>query len=276
MVTTLIKRHKEFIKLVYVRYRKPILAVYQTLHRFGKSRKCYVCGETFGRFTRYKGGSAFFPEWISMLQMVGSDVDNFGCPYCNSFDRERHLFMYFDNLNLWLQIKNCNVLHFAPEAHLSKRIEREGPAMYIKADLFPANESISKEDATDISFSDNTFDIVIANHVLEHIPDYEKALREIWRVLKPGGTAILQTPFSNVLKNNFEDAGINTPTLRSYFYAQHDHVRVFGKVQLFRSMKKAGFIFRIAHHNDLFRSEEAYYYGVNAFEDLLRLVKPEK
>ncbi|MCK6618197.1 MAG: class I SAM-dependent methyltransferase [Cyclobacteriaceae bacterium] len=274
MIDSLIKRYKKPVKKFYLRYRKPILALYIPLHRIGNSRKCYVCGKTFGRFTKYKGGSTFFPEWISRLEMVGSDVDNFGCPYCGSFDRERHLFMYFDRLDLWNQIKNRYVLHFAPEPHLSNRIEDEGPACYVKADLFPANETIRKEDATQISFFDETFDFVLANHILEHIPNYKKALNEIWRVLKPGGTAILQTPFSKVLRNNFEDDGINTPELRTYFYAQHDHVRLYGETQLLTSFQESGFNLRIVKHFDLFTGMDAHYYGVNANEDLLWLIKP--
>lgn len=273
MVTALIKRYKEPLKKFYLRYRKPILAVYIPLHRIGRKRKCYVCGKTFGRFTKYKGGSEFFPEWITRLQMVGSDVNNFGCPYCGSFDRERHLFMYFDKLNLWELVKNRHVLHFAPEVHLSKRIEKEGPASYVKADLFPANETIRKEDATHISFPDQSFDLVLANHILEHIPDYKKALREIWRVLKPGGTAIVQTPFSKVLKNNFEDEGINTPALRAYFYAQHDHVRVYGEEHFMDALQEAGFMLKIARHNELFTEQETGYYGVNGIEDLVKVVK---
>ncbi|MFN3840955.1 MAG: class I SAM-dependent methyltransferase [Cyclobacteriaceae bacterium] len=273
MITGLIKRYKKPLKKFYERYRTPILAVYIPLHRIGNSRKCYVCGKTFGRFTKYKGGSAFFPEWITRLQMVGSDVDNFACPYCGSFDRERHLFMYFDKLNLWEQVRHRSVLHFAPEYHLSKRIEKERPAVYVKADLFPANETIRKEDATNISFADNTFDLVLANHVLEHIPDYKKALSEIWRVLKPGGTAILQTPFSKVLKNNFEDEGINSPALHAYFYAQHDHVRVYGEEEFMRSLQKAGFLLQVEKHHDLFNENETYFYGVNKNEDLIKVQK---
>lgn len=274
MLSTLVKRYKEPIKKIYVRYRKPILAVYLPLHRIGNKRKCYVCGKTFGRFTKYKGGSEYFPEWMDRLQMVGSDVNNFGCPYCGSFDRERHLFMYFDKLNLWDLVRNRNVLHFAPEAHLSKRIEKEKPALYVKADLFPANQTVRKEDATNISFPDETFDLVLANHILEHIPDYKKALHEIWRVLRPGGTAILQTPFSKVLKNNFEDVGINTPALRAYFYAQHDHVRVYGEEEFMKAFENAGFTLRIVSHIDLFSDQETKYFGVNKHEDLIRVTKP--
>jgi predicted SAM-dependent methyltransferase len=275
MLSAILKRYRKPLKKLYIRYRKPLQAVYIPLHKIGNSRKCYVCGNTFGHFIKYKGGSAFFPEWISKLEMVGSDVDNFGCPYCGSFDRERHLFMYFDKLHLWEKMKGSGILHFAPEYHLSRKIEDQKPGTYVKGDLFPKDATIVKVDATAISYQDNTFDLVIANHILEHIPDYQKALREIYRVMKPGGTAILQTPFSKVLTSNFEDAAITTPSLRAYFYAQHDHVRVFGERALLNALQQAGFTLELARHADWFTEKETYLYGVNKMEDLIRVRKPK-
>jgi len=273
MLSSILKRYRQPLKKLYQRYRKPLLAVYIPFHKIGNARKCYVCGKTFGRFIKYKGGSTFLPEWISKLEMVGSDVDNFGCPYCGSFDRERHLFMYFDKLRMWEKMNASAILHFAPEYHLSRKIEEQKPGTYVKGDLYPKDTTIEKVDATAISYPDNTFDLVIANHILEHIPDYRKALREIYRVLKPGGTAILQTPFSKVLASNFEDEAIAAPSLRAYFYAQHDHVRVFGEQALLKALQQAGFTLELARHADWFTAEESYLYGVNEKEDLIRVRK---
>lgn len=62
--------------------------------------------------------------------MVGSDVEHFYCPYCRSHDRERHLFMFFDKLEIWNRFANAQVLHFAPERHIAARLQRERPAVY--------------------------------------------------------------------------------------------------------------------------------------------------
>jgi SAM-dependent methyltransferase len=276
MLTSLIKKYKEPIKKVYKRYRTPFLRVYVPLHRIGNKRQCYVCKRTFGRFTKFKGGSAFLPEWIVKLEMIGSDVDNFGCPYCNSFDRERHLVMYFDKLDLWNKVRGNSVLHFAPEYHLSKKISEQQPAQYVMGDLFPAKDGIRKIDATSIDYPDATFDAVIANHILEHIPDYLKAMSEFFRVLKPGGFAILQTPFSKVLMKNFEDEGISTSDMRLFFYAQRDHVRVFGERSLRQSLEQTGFLLQIAKHSEYFSDDEAFRYGVNCKEDLIMVKKPKQ
>lgn len=273
MISGIVKRYKEPIKKIYIQYRRPIMGIYLPLLRLGNKKKCNVCQKTFGSFTKFKGGSSYLPDWIVKLQMIGSDVDNFACPYCNSFDRERHLFMYFDRLSIWDKIKGARVLHFAPEPQLSRRIEQNQPVEYIKGDLFPANGSIRKTDITAIDFADNTFDLVLANHVMEHVPAYRKAMNEVCRVLKPGGVAILQAPFSKILEQNFEDDGINTSDLRLFFYAQRDHVRVFSEKVYLSSLEQAGFDLALVRHGELFTDRDAYYFGVNKHEDLIRVVK---
>ena len=275
MLRYILGRYKEPIKKFYIRYRKVLMMFYLPLLRMGSRKKCYVCGKTLGHFTTFKGGLAYFPEWIVKLDIIGSDVDNFGCPHCNSFDRERHLFMYFDKLNLWSVMKSGHILHFAPEPHLSRKMAEQQPAQYIKGDLFPANDSIRKIDATAIDLPTSTFDLVLANHMMEHIPDYKKALSEIFRVLKPGGIAVLQTPFSKILRNNFEDEGIDNEDLRLFFYAQRDHVRVFSEAQFMLALQETGFELAVVKHSDFFSDHDAFYYGVNRREDLIRIMKPK-
>jgi len=99
-------------------------------------------------------------------------------------------------------------------------------------------------------------------------------LDELFRVLKPGGIAILQTPYSTVLKSNFEDENINNEALRLSFYAQKDHVRIFGHEQFLTDLAKTGFDLNIIKHNDCFSSDETSRYGVNEKEDLIMVIKP--
>jgi SAM-dependent methyltransferase len=212
-------------------------------------------------------------EFRNKLDAVGSDFDNFGCMYCGCHDRERHLFMFFDKLALWGNMKNGKILHFAPEEHLAIKIGEQAPLEYVKADLYPASPDIRKIDATAIPFCNDTFDFLIANHVLEHIPDYCKALSEFYRVLKPGGIAILQTLYSKLLRNNFEDDGIDSDELRLFFHGQEDHVRTFGERQFLKSLEESGFSLQIKKHEDLFDASTAYYYGVNIKEDLIMVAK---
>lgn len=263
----------EILKKTRFYLKKPNRKIHLILNRMGNRKSCYVCRQTFNHFTKFRGGFKNIPLWMSKLNIVGSDIDNFGCIYCGAHDRERHLFMFFDKLDMWSIMKNAEVIHFAPEINLSKKIEQCLPSNYIKADLYPSNNSITKIDLTDIPFKEESFDILICNHVLEHVPDYMKALTEIYRVLKKNGIAILQTPYSKLLKKNFEDEGINTDELRLLFYGQEDHVRYFSENQFFQSLTKTGFSLQILNHNDLFESNLARYYGVNEKENLIRVIK---
>jgi SAM-dependent methyltransferase len=246
-------------------------------NRFGGTKKCYICESTFRRFYPFKNGWQSYSTFIRKVQLVGSDVENFGCPFCLSNDRERHLFLYFDRSNLWKEIHGSSVLHFAPEKNLSKRIESCKPARYIKGDLLPENlfknkNDVQRVDVTDIAFDSDTFDLVICNHVLEHVPDDAKAMREIHRVLRVGGKAVLQTPYSGLLHKTFQDPGITGESLRTEVYGQDDHVRLYGK-DFFQRLEAAGFLLCVKQHNELSSPEEASKYGMNASEPFILVKK---
>lgn len=268
-----------FKKRIILRMTRIILVkmlnkVRRITNGLGSKRECYICGRTFNYFTKYRGQSRKVSEFRKKLDVVGSDIDNFGCMYCGSHDRERHLFMFFDKLMLWEKMRHWKILHFAPEGHLQIRINEQKPYEYVKADLYPSNLEIRKIDATAIPFGDDMFDLLIANHILEHIPDYYKALSEFFRVIKPGGLAILQTPYSKVLRNNFEDEGINSDELRLFFHGQEDHVKTFGECQFFKSLEETGFSLQVKRHEDYFDASMAYRYGVPMKEDLILVAKP--
>jgi len=234
-----------------------------------KIKECYICGEQFESF--YKFHTPLSNKLAaSHFQLIGSDAENFGCYYCNCNDRERHLFMYFDKLSLWDKFRDSRILHFAPEAPLSNKIEQLRPSEYIKGDLFP-REDWEKIDITKIDFEDNYFDILIANHILEHVPEYFLALKEISRVLKKDGFAIIQTPYSELFYNHFEDSNINTDELRVSFYGQEDHVRIVSKRQFFDELSQY-FTLNIIKNESLFTDDECYKFGVNKKEDLVMVI----
>ena len=112
------------------------------------------------------------------LYMVGSDPDQFECPRCGAHDRERHLLMYMRAEGTLSQLRSKAVLHFAPEKRLSRFIADAGPARYVRADLFPQSPEVERVDMLDMQFDDQSFDCVIANHVLEHVSDVPRARRD--------------------------------------------------------------------------------------------------
>ena len=109
---------------------------------------------------------------------------------------------------------------------LSDRIKQNKFIEYLSADLDPTRAMIHM-DLTDIKINSNFFDVIICNHVLEHIPDHKKAMREIYRVLKTGGWAILQVPILG--EQTFEDPDAITPEAREKRYGFAEHVRGYGK-----------------------------------------------
>ena len=242
------------------------------LNRLGGSRTCYVCQNSFFFFLPYKEGMKSISPFIRSLDVIGSDVENFSCPCCGSHDRERHLLMYMDQLNLWYALRG-KVLHFAPETHIVQRIAQLSPEEYVKGDLFPTSPDIEKVDITSIDYPNQYFDFIICNHVLEHIPDIDTALRELFRVLKSGGKAVLQTPYSSILSRSFSDENIDTDEKRDFFYGQDDHVRVFGN-DLFQMLAQAGFQVTLYKHAKLLSKFDSKQFGVNPREDLIFVTKP--
>jgi len=261
------KAYRFFIKRPY---RKMNLTFNKMWNKMGNRKKCYVCHNSFRHFTKFKKGARGINNFLRQLQMVGSDIDNYGCIYCGSTDRERHLYMFFDKLSFWDKFRNARILHFAPETPLSLKIEQLLPAEYIKCDLFPI-EDWRKIDITKIDFEDNYFDLLICNHVIEHVPDHLLAMKEISRVVKKNGVAILQTPYSELLYSHFEDRNINTDELRLLFYGQEDHVRIVSKRQFFDELSQY-FTMDIVKNQSLFSDEECFKYGVNKKEDLVMVI----
>lgn len=180
--------------------------------------------------------------------------------------------MFFDRLELWTLVPQAAILHFAPERNLKQAILDLKPREYVQADLYPTANDVQRIDITEIDLPDERFDLIICNHVLEHVQDDAKAMSELCRVLGKGRPAVLQTPYSRTLANSFSDPKINSDQLRSKFYGQEDHVRVYG-CDLFAKLEAAGFHLELKRNSDFFSSEESIYHGVNPSEDLILVSK---
>ena len=228
-------------------------------------RHCILCDRRVGRFLPYRGGSGESTRLMRVLDVVGSDIVNFECPRCGGHDRERHLLMYLEASGLMAALPTMRVLHFAPERHLSRRIAASSPLAYTRCDLYPASPEIERVDIEAMPFGDGAFDLVIANHVLEHVEDDRRALAEIHRVIKPRGAAILQTPYSAILHRTWSDPGIVTDEARLQAYGQEDHVRMFGK-DIFDRIASAGLESHVRSHAELLDDVDPAAAGVNVAE----------
>lgn len=189
-------------------------------------------------FCRWKGKS-FLPNGLEVRR-------NSRCPKCDSLERHRLYYLYLQNV---IPAKSkLKVLHFAPEKILTKLFKSFSNIEYLSADLDPTKAMV-KEDITNISFADASFDILFCAHVLEHIPDDLKAMRELHRILKPDGFAVLQVPVKDefngrMIDKTYEDFSITLPQEREKAFGQHDHVRVYGRDFKDR-LEQAGFHVRI-------------------------------
>ena len=133
---------------------------------------------------------------------------------------------------------------------------------YITADLNSPLADV-KMDLHDIPFEENTFDIIFCNHVLEHVEDDIQCMKELCRVLKPGGWAILQSPVDINREKTFQDPNIISEDDREKFYWQKDHVRLFG-LDYKDKLASAGFDVKVDDYIKEFSQEEVDRYRISS------------
>ena len=213
-------------------------------------------------------------QFMVMMETVGSDLSIYGCPHCGCNDRDRHLWMYMSAAGLPEQLAGQRVLHLAPEQSLEPRIRACNPSQYVRGDLFPARAGITRVDAEAMPFADAAFDLIIANHLLEHVSAPSRALAEFERCLAPGGMLIAQTPFAPHLTHTFELDSQTTSEFRTLFYGQADHVRLFGR-DIARYFREAGLRGDLLAHEQLLGDMDALEFGCNRHEPFFAFSKPE-
>lgn len=164
--------------------------------------------------------------------------ENVLSPSTLSLERHRLLWLYLQKeTNFFSSPKK--VLHVAPEQAFYKRFRRQANLDYLTTDLHSPLADV-KADICDLPFEDEQFDFILCNHVLEHIENDEQAMKELYRVMKKGGTGIFQVPMNQQAEVTFEDPSITDPKDRARVYGQYDHVRMYG-LDFFDRLRKVGF-----------------------------------
>lgn len=202
----------------------------RTIYYLGLTYRCPFCGFRSRDWSPIGWDLPVLEE----KQVAGAGRRKAGCFNCGSNDRERLIHTYLEREGLLTRMPTLRVLHIAPEITLREYLlHRNKPREYVIGDKKTAGYAYPPEvvdlDATELPLADSHFDVVICNHVLEHIPDDRLAMAEIHRVLAPGGTAILQVPYAWGLDHTEEDLAINDPRERERRYGQFDHVRLYGR-----------------------------------------------
>lgn len=245
--------YKQIKAVLPERYKTRILDTYRWVRAaslYGNTVVCPCCNATLRTFV--PGGES--PARTAL------------CPRCLSLERHRWLWLYLENQTSMFQAPT-RLLHLAPETSLARRFKTMPNIDFVGVDLElteHVGENVSFQmDITKLAFADDSFDAIICNHVLEHVPDDHNALRELRRVLRPGGCAFITTPVK-MDQLTYEDPSITTPAERKKHFEQYDHVRIYG-CDIVDRMQEAGF--RVKVYSSLEIPEEtAQRYGLWRYE----------
>lgn len=192
----------------------------------------FLKGDTFTDPIDGKSFKSFLPYGY------GNQRNNVLSPSTLSLERHRLLWLYLKNeTNFFSEEKK--ILHFAPEQAFYKRFKKMKNLDYVTTDLNSPLADV-KADICNLPFKDNEFDVILCNHVLEHIPDDTKAMQELYRVLKVGGIGIFQIPQDLNRETTFEDHSITDKKERAKIFGQYDHVRIYGR-DYFDKLRSIGF-----------------------------------
>lgn len=228
-------RYKNFV--IFINLLKPFFQKYllklnllyseiKRLYYSGKTLYCPCCEYHFRKFLPHG-------KYLRSIAL---------CPNCGSLERHRLLLLYL-YFNTDFFSEKLRVLHFSPSYALEKRFRKLLNIEYITSDIENPRVTI-KMDITNIKYNHNSFDVILCNHILEHVQDDARAMKELFRVLKPNGWAIIQVPIDFNLKTTFEDRHIVSPKEREYYYGHRNHVRQYG-LDYFEKLKKVGFKVKI-------------------------------
>ncbi|MDR3260785.1 MAG: class I SAM-dependent methyltransferase [Tannerella sp.] len=206
----------------------------------GNAVTCPCCGETFRTFMDFQCSD------INNESRYLGYYENTVCPRCFSFPRHRIVCHYFDTHRENPENTSGRILMFGAEFSIEKWFRRHGYS-YDTADLFDRTAGI-KADIQNTLFPDESWSLIICNHVLEHVPDYKAALKELKRILKKGGILELSAPTDRNLDTVYEDAGTVTAAQRIERFGQADHLRIFGN-DLSALLEDAGFSVEVLNGN---------------------------
>ena len=261
-----VMKHRYSIIRSFLRkfYRKLLLCKNKFRHLFQRC-KCPICNAYFDKYLQTGTTSEVWEQYDG----VGAGVRNVVCPVCHSTDRERLVYLFFrDYYFAENKDKHIKLLHIAPESNLSKYLMAHTNVEYTagdkRCDGYTYPDYVRDVDIMNLhDIPDNTYDVLVCNHVLEHVPDDIVAMKELRRVIKPDGIAILQVPYAQKLEKTFEDKTILIPEARFEAYGQNDHVRLYG-LDYKNRLESAGFRVKISEISKDYPAK----YGLNCNENL--------
>lgn len=243
----------EKIKLFYSKYDYKIKLLFSK-YTYKDKRVCPCCNNKVPYFKPYG-------EFIHRY--------NVECPICRSEPRDRAIQFYL----IPRLEKYKRVLHFAPERWLYDILSKKNGIDYYPVDINEECEMIRQtEDICNLSFENDFFDLIICNHVLEHVQDLARGLNNLYRVLKDDGIAIVTVPLSK-RNETLEEDWINTDELREKYYGYKEHRRQFAEGDFSKIMAVYGFEAKAIEARDLLNRKEMHVYGLTPNRKIFVLKK---
>jgi predicted SAM-dependent methyltransferase len=190
---------------------------------------------------------------------VGPNRPNARCPHCGARDRQRYLWLYLERKTN-LRVDRLRVLHFAPERIFEQWLGSLPNLDYVSTDL-ERPRAMVKADITELPFPDESFDVILCSHVLEHVVEDRKAMQELYRVLRADGWALVLVPIDFSRRDTFEDPAVVAPADRERLFGQADHVRRYGRDFTAR-LEEAGFTVRVEDYRSELGEARARRYGL--------------
>lgn len=206
----------------------------------GNKVECPVCERKFRKFLSY-GSNVAHREGVL-------------CPYDLTLERHRLMWLYLKRETDFFTKEQTKLLHIAPEQCFYSRFKKQSNLEYLTGDLVSPLADIHF-DLHHIPLEDNRFDVVFCNHVLEHVDDAHQCMKELYRVMAPGGWGIFQVPQDLKRAETYEDWSIKSPEEREKHFWQKDHVRLFGR-DYPEWLRKAGFEVEVAFEKNPISDEE--------------------
>lgn len=234
----------------------------------GNRLECPFCG---WRFRRFKPAGFHYPVIIEKQVIGGHWHEDNVCPRCMSNARERLAYLYLKDRTSVFE-RPARLLHIAPEPQLARTFKRSPNIKYVSADLFEPGV-MSRFDIQRMPFRDQTFDIVICNHVMEHVSEDSVAMAEVHRILKADGWAMLQVPIALKLDRTIEDPTAVTDEQRIERFGQEDHVRLYSRPDYLARLQAAGFSVRAESYPVALGSDKVQRFGLVQEEEVFLCYK---
>jgi SAM-dependent methyltransferase len=230
-----------------IRQVKRVISKLIRVARYYLSAKKYFCPVCKTKVRRFKPISEDYLATLDKHQYIFSifsaetfNLLHYTCPNCYASDRYRLYALYIDRALDGTE-ERLKFIDFAPDKAFSRFLKKYENLEYRSADLYMENVD-DKVDITNMPlYPDNSVDIFLCSHMLEHINDDKKAVSELYRIMKPGGWGIVMAPIVLTLKETFEDPAVLSEADRWHFFGQDDHVRLYSKQGFISLLQGAGF-----------------------------------